>query len=217
MSITLPVFPGDPRKNDALFLYGITQQQPFVHVYEQDSIEVVHGPSCIVKNEVCVDMCDADNVPIVPRRTGGGTVVLCPGTLVIIVSGERTGSHMATWYFDKIHDAMIAVFAVAGINGIKKAGISDLAIGGKKILGSSLYLGSNPRRYYYQSSLLVAADVALFSQYLRHPPREPDYRASRSHKEFCTTLRAEGFATSAGDVVSLLMQWLPVRLRQNEG
>jgi len=208
----VPRFSGPLQKNDALFLYGALQKKPWVSAYVQERIEVVHGPSCRVENEVMTSACAADAVPVYRRRTGGGTVVLSPGVVVTIIVGKRAGTLTAPWYFNRIHDAMIDLFAHQGISGIERDGISDLTLRGRKILGSSLYLGTTPCLYYYQSSLLVASDTSLFERYLCHPPREPAYRSGRTHTSFCTTLEQEGYMLSPSAVADLFTHLLAGKL-----
>ena len=41
---------------------------------------------------------------------------------------------------------------------------------------------------FYSASILVSADVSLMERYLKHPPREPEYRKGRRHSEFVTNL-----------------------------
>jgi lipoate-protein ligase A len=187
----IPIFPEPLRKNDDIFIRAASGRLPFVFTYEQKDIEIVRGPSCrIINNEIFVDRCEADGVKITERRGGGGTVVLSPGVLVIIVVGEKKNPReIATDIFHRIHDRLIIALCKAGIKNIAQDGISDLAVNDKKILGSSLYMGSKPQLFYYQSSLLVSCDISLMDRYLRHPPREPGYRRGRGHSEFCTTLR----------------------------
>ena len=38
--------------------------------------------------------------------------------------------------------------------------------------------------------LLLDADIALFSRYLRYPSEAPNYRSGRSHEEFCRNISA---------------------------
>jgi len=89
-----------------------------------------------------------------------------------------------------------------GVSGVEDRGISDLAIGGRKILGTSLY--RRRKVLFYQASLLVDNDLSLFDRYLRFPSRVPDYREGRGHLEFCTNLRLEGYALSVRDVMDSL-------------
>ncbi len=205
----LPLFPGAPRKNDAIFIYGALQTKPFVFIYEQQKIEVVYGPACGINEEIRVEMCKTDGVPIVGRRNGGGAVVLAPGMVIIIVVGERTSGTSPRNYFDSVNDALINVLSKAGIEGVVRNGISDCSLNDRKILGSSLYLGNNPFLYYYQASLLVNPDLSLFERYLYYPPREPSYRRGRPHREFCTSLTEEGYSLSCQHVKELLTLHLP--------
>lgn len=192
---TLPQFQGNLRKNDALFLYGALQQIPFVMTYLQNKTEIIYGPSCKPAQEINLDLCEQDHVPVIPRRGGGGTVVLLPGMLVTIVVGEKLKSFGPIDIFNKIHVNMISILSNAGIKGVELKGISDLALNNRKILGSSIYMGVRPDLFYYQSSLIINSDLSLISRYLRHPPREPDYRMKRPHDQFCTSLTLEGFDT----------------------
>ena len=123
---------------------------------------------------------------------------MSPGVLVIIVVGEkRSEREGALDVFGRVHDCVISALGEVGINGAVRAGISDLAVNGKKILGSSLYMGTRPPLFYYQSSLMVSNDLTLLGRYLRHPPKEPDYRQGRSHCQFCTNLKELGYSVDA--------------------
>jgi len=191
---TSPIFPGRLRKNDDIFIRGASTEKSFVYTYEQQDIEIVHGPSYKADKEVFVDRCEADGVKIVERRGGGGTVVLSPGVLIIIIVGDKKNEReSALDIFGRVHDVIIGALGKAGIDNVVRAGISDLAVDGKKILGSSLYMGSKPPLFYYQSSLMISNDLTLLDRYLYHPPKEPDYRQGRGHSQFCTNLKELGY------------------------
>ncbi|HEX7511683.1 MAG TPA: hypothetical protein VF335_10310, partial [Chitinivibrionales bacterium] len=182
---------------------------PFVYAYLQKATEIVCGPSCTLEKEINVDRCRDDTVAIVKRRGGGGTVMLSPGMVITVIVGNRERGQGALEIFSKIHRSMIAVLDPAGRLGIRMAGISDCVIDEKKILGSSLYLQADPFFYYYQSCLMVSSDVSLIEHYLKHPPKEPDYRKGRSHAQFCTTLATQGCGLVAEDIVLLFSEMLP--------
>jgi len=96
------------------------------------------------------------------------------------------------------------------VSGIEDRGISDLAIGEKKILGTSLF--RRRKILFYQASLLVDNDLSLFDRYLRFPSRVPDYRRGRGHLEFCTNLRQQGYSLSVSQVMDSLDQVVKDRL-----
>lgn len=198
----LPLLPDPPRKNDALFLFGLTQPLPWVCAYAQKRTEVVHGPSCDPAREIHLDQCRADSVPVVARRGGGGTVVLAPGMVVVGAVGARRDNEIRSVY-RLVQDAIARVLEKAGVQ-VSQRGISDLAVDGRKVAGSSLYLPREPHVYFYQCSLLVHGDLAVLDRYLAHPPREPDYREGRGHGTFCTTLRDAGCKLDAVGIALLL-------------
>jgi lipoate---protein ligase len=206
-----PVFRGRPNKNDALFIFGARQSLPFVYSYKQDKTEIVYGPACKTENEIHLNRCLGNQIPVVKRRGGGGTVLLSPGIIVTVVVDKRNG-RSPVHIFNQIHNSMISLLNELGISFVEQKGISDLAIKNKKILGSSLYLGSDPRLYYYQSSLMVKSDNSLMRHFLKYPPKEPDYRKNRSHDSFCTTIREQGFPVNINSIVAVFNKKLPLIL-----
>ncbi len=214
--IALPRFPDPPRKNDALFLFGACHELPYAFTYLQEETEVVHGPACKPEKEVCLDICRRDGVPVHARRGGGGTVVLSRGMIITVIVGRRRSDEGIKDVYHRIHSPMLSLLACHfDIHG-RESGISDLSIGEKKIMGSSLYLQSSSRMFFYQSSLMVDSDVTLICRYLRHPPKEPEYRRARPHEEFCTTLKLEGFTEKIERIQTLFSSELIDILRNEE-
>ncbi len=136
----------------------------------------------------------ADEVPVYQRKGGGGAVLLGPGCVCLAIRFPKRGDWGIHDYFAAGNGLLAqAVAAVSGLRAVPR-GISDLAVdvtdgmteggpdGFRKISGSSLYM---PRTgVLYLASLLVAAPIEDWDRYLRHPSREPDYRAGRGHRAF---------------------------------
>ncbi len=187
--------------NEDLLLYTEETGKPLFRVYEPDAVEVVLGAGCR-RDNLLLDNISTDNVPVRLRKGGGGSVVLSPGQIVVALSKVVGSRFNNLEYMRSINEWIIDALALLGVNGVVHRGISDLAIGDRKILGASLH--RKRRILFYQSSLLVSNDISLFSRYLKHPPREPDYRGGRSHEEFCTNLSSEGFDVTVRAIIEAL-------------
>ena len=162
-----------------------------LRVYQPCVTEIVLGAGCLPEREVNLETAKIDGIGIRRRRGGGGTVVLSPGQVVVALAVRVSSPFRNTEYMRWINQLIIDALDDLGVSGIEHRGISDLAIDDRKILGSSLH--RKKLFLFYQSSLLVENDLSLFERYLKSPPREPEYRKGRSHTEFCTSLRLEGF------------------------
>ena len=155
-----------------------------------------------VEADVFAEQVELDRVPVLRRRGGGGSVVLSPGQAVLALVTEVSSPFQNRTYFRAINHWFRIALQALGVSGVEDRGISDLAIGGRKILGTSLY--RRRKVLFYQASLLVDNDLSLFDRYLRFPSRVPDYREGRGHLEFCTNLCLEGYALSVWDVMDSL-------------
>ena len=160
------------------------------------------GAGCKRETDVIAEQAEIDGVPVLRRRGGGGTVVLSAGQVVLALVTEVSSPFQNLTYFRAINHWFRLALQALGVSGVEDRGISDLAIGGRKILGTSLY--RRRKILFYQASLLVHNDLSLFDRYLRFPSRVPDYREGRSHLKFCTNLRLEGYELSVRDVMASL-------------
>ncbi len=151
---------------------------------------VVLGSSSRAAEELDLAACAAHGVRVLRRPSGGLSVVLGPGCLMwSVVTHHPAGPPP----IDALHAAMLDPLAAAlratGRDVVRR-GASDLAVadaaGPLKISGNALRV----RRHgvLYHGTLLDAFDLDLIGRVLRHPPREPDYRAGRGHAAFVTNL-----------------------------
>lgn len=174
-------------------------------VWEPQAPAVVVGRSGDEGREADLERCRVDGVPVFRRRTGGGAVILSPGVLVLSL-GRITGKPLAIREYSRMcNDFLIRFLEGQGVRGLCQRGISDVCLGDRKIAGSGMY-----RRncvLFFQVSLLVSPDLSLMGRYLKHPPREPDYRAGRSHGDFVTSLRDAGYAYAAAGLKKSLARF----------
>ncbi len=158
-----------------------------VSIYQPVGVQVVMGRGSAAELELHLDTIASDNVPIYRRKGGGCSVVLDPGNVVVAATLPVPGLGSTKWYFDRCTNWLIEGLRNLGVQGVQQNGISDLVIGDRKIAGSALYRMKG--LLYFSCSLLVAPDISLIPRYLKHPPREPEYRRGRTHTDFVTSLR----------------------------
>ncbi len=159
---------------------------------------VVLGKSNRPEDEVIARSVLADRVRIVRRPSGGQAVVLTPRTAV--VSFYEAGRHSLGRHgvFERFCGILVNALDLLGVSGIKKEGISDLALGGKKFTGSSVYL--NTGYAFFHAVVNLAEDPKTIARYLKQPPRMPDYRRGRRHTDFVTSLADEGYSITAHEI-----------------
>ncbi len=163
-----------------------------LRVFESTTTCVVLARSNAPEREVNQSYCAERNIPVLRRRGGGGTVLLGPGCQIVTFAFFARSLFDNARYFSIINDSWIAALeSAAGIKPgtVVQRGISDLAIGNKKIAGTSLF--RRKHLVVFQGSLLVDPDFETIERCLCHPSREPDYRMGRGHLEFLTSLGRE--------------------------
>jgi len=167
---------------------------PVVRTWMAEAPVVVVGSSSRIADEVDEAACGDLGVRIVRRPSGGLTVLLGPGCLMwSVVVPHPSGSPP----IEQIHASMLEPLrgqlnrAVAdGGRSVERRGSSDLVLvagpARKKCSGNALRVRRHAALYH--GTLLDSFDIPLISRVLRHPPREPDYRARRPHGEFLANL-----------------------------
>lgn len=155
---------------------------------------------------------ERSKIPVYRRKGGGCAVLLDPGNVIVSLTAPIKGIGGSKRHFAAISRWLSNALASLGIPGVEQRGISDLALGDRKIGGSCIYRGRD--LLYYSTTLLVAPDIGLMDSLLSHPPREPDYRRGRSHADFVGSLDGIlGGIGAAGLVRGLAGELDPARLR----
>lgn len=133
----------------------------------------------------------ADNVPVLRRGTGGCAVVLTPEMLAVSFALRHSPQLKSSEYFQLFNAVIIRGLQKQGITGLEHAGISDIALNGKKIAGTAIY--RNRDVVFYHAVVNINGGTELMERYLKHPPRTPTYRADRKHSDFVTSLKKSGY------------------------
>jgi len=190
---------------DATLLEDNTSTYRYL-VWEPGVLCIVLGQSNQPDQSVYVERAAADNVPVYKRPSGGETVVLSPGTLVVSILKRGDGLRSPRLYFNAYNEKIIQALRGLGIKNLSVNGISDICIGNQKILGSSIY--RNKDRVFYHGVLNRAESVDIIERYLKHPLREPEYRDGRSHKDFVTSLAQQGYQFTGEEIRTALIEEL---------
>lgn len=164
--------------------------------------------------EVYEQLCQQENIPILRRRGGGGTVLLSPGILVISLAKQVAHQYRIKEYFQQINTYIIEALQSLGIPHLTQQGHSDICIRDRKILGSSMYRSKS--LLFYTASLMVTNDLKLIDRYLKYPSKEPEYRRGRSHRDFLTTISQEYPDITMSPVKTRMDERLPKRIPEIE-
>lgn len=192
LDVTLPTVAENLALDEALLAEQVETDrgEAVVRTWMPGVPTVVLGSSSQLSREVDLDACRNHGVDVLRRPSGGLTVVLGPGCLMWSVILPWP---VAAPAIDAVHAAILDPLATAlraAGAAVVRRGSSDLAIdcGGtlRKVSGNALRI--RRRAVLYHGTLLDDFDLALISRVLRHPPREPDYRAGRDHASFLANL-----------------------------
>ncbi len=161
-----------------------------LRLWEPAGTLVVVGRSSQVRGEVNVEACQADQVPILRRASGGAAIVAGRGCLMYaaVLSYELRPQLRS---LDAAHRFALDTLTAAASRfapGVARRGTSDLALADRKVSGNSVRC----KRHYllYHGTLLYDFPLAQISRYLAQPPRQPEYRQGRPHEAFVTNLPA---------------------------
>ncbi len=162
---------------------------PALRFWELDRPAVVLGASCRLRENVRVEACRADGVPIGRRSSGGGTVVIGPGALNVTVVLPIDSEPVAFRSVDTAQRFVLERVAEAlrvEVPEVLMLGSGDLTLGGRKFSGSAQR--RLRRHLMVHASILYDFDLDLIDRYTTIPPRQPSYRDNRPHSDFVVNL-----------------------------
>ena len=157
-----------------------------IQLYRHPETAVVLGRGSKPEIELNLQNCIADRVPVLRRRGGGCSVVLDRGNLVFSVALPLPGLGGIHEAYDRVTGWLIKGLSDCGIPGVRREGVTDLALNGLKVGGGCIFREKG--FLFFSTTLLFDPDIDKIERYLLHPPREPDYRQDRTHGEFVTSI-----------------------------
>jgi lipoate---protein ligase len=156
--------------------------------WEPADYAVVLGASGRIGEDLLVDACRADGVPIFRRSSGGGTVVVGPGALSVTLILPESAAPGLTAVDQAQHYVLDRIARSIERTGpeVTVAGRGDLVWGDRKCGGSA------QRRlkhwFMVHCSILYDFPIDRIVRYLAIPRRQPEYRLGREHHDFLSNL-----------------------------
>ena len=191
LGLTLPTITENLALDEALLLQAESAGGEVLRVWEWPRYAVILGSGSKLAEDVNETACRADDVPILRRSSGGGTVLLGPGCLLysLVLSYEsslalREIASSYAFILGRLTDALADV-----LPGVERAGTSDLAAIGRKFSGNSQQRKRS--HLLHHGTLLYDFNIACINRYLNMPVKQPDYRAKRTHEGFLMNLPAD--------------------------
>jgi lipoate-protein ligase A len=189
LDLTLPTAVENIALDEALLLQAETGAgDEVLRFWEWTDPVVVLGSGGRWTEDIDEAACLADDVPVLRRASGGGTVLLAQGCLCfsLVLAYDRAAELCGirpSYQFVLSHVQAALADLVPGAT---LAGISDLAADGRKFSGNAQ---QRKRKFLlHHGTLLYGLDLALVARYLRQPVRQPSYRDRRAHQDFLMNL-----------------------------
>lgn len=155
-----------------------------LRLWESPQMAVVIGRSSHVEKEVNVPYCRQQGISILRRCSGGAAVVIGPGCFMyaVVLNCElRPQLRMVTQAHQFVLQGVMR--ALRQLNLIVQCHEPcDLTLGVRKISGNSLRC--KRRSLLYHGTILYGLPSEWMEQCLHAPPRQPEYRQGRGHRDF---------------------------------
>ena len=163
--------------------------QPILRVWESPVYFVVLGFSKTLQQEVQEEYCQINNIPILRRCSGGGTVLQGPGclnySLIMPIKADGPYSSIHTTN-QTILDRMKSILTHLLHQPVDIKGDTDLVIGNMKFSGNSQKRKNHSLLFH--GTILLDFDISLINKVLKEPARQPEYRNNRLHPDFLINL-----------------------------
>ena len=179
---------------EQILLEGAEQagdEAEYLRIWRPEAYMVVLGRGGKISDDVHLEQCQQDQVPIIRRISGGGTIITGRGCLMyttVLSLAKHRALQDITYCHQHIASQMLAAYEKLGLE-IESKGHSDLCVGDKKFSGNAMRMGRT--HLIYHGTLLINFDLEIISRYLKQPPRRPEYREKRDHVDFVRNLAVD--------------------------
>ena len=188
LDLTLPTPEENLALDEALLLTAEADGTlEYLRVWESPCYFAVLGKNCRVADDVWIETCREDQIPILRRVSGGGTVLQGPGCLnfSVVLRYKRAAELVSVsgsfaYILNRTRTALIP-------------SARDIEIAGTDLLRGDRKLSGNCQRrqrthFIHHGTILYQFDIAAVTRFLREPLRQPAHRAGRDHTAFLTNL-----------------------------
>jgi lipoate-protein ligase A len=162
----------------------------YLRFWESSQIFIVLGRIGRAEIDVNTTKVQEDNIPVLRRSSGGGTVVQgkgCVNYSLILSKQKHPEINDLRRSYEWISARVIEALRLSGVEAYFRP-TSDLATG----TGEKKFSGNAQRRgkHYvlHHGTILYKFDLSLISRYLNMPQDIPDYRKARPHTDFVTNV-----------------------------
>lgn len=157
--------------------------------WESESYFVVLGCANRFRTEASLAACEAGQIPILRRCSGGGTVVQGPGclnySLILKIESRaalegipQTNAYVMERQASAIRSLVPGEVAIRGA--------TDLTWNGLKFSGNAQR--RRRRALLFHGAILLDFDLERIEHFLPMPSQQPDYRENRPHRDFLANL-----------------------------
>lgn len=193
IDVTFPT-PAENLACDEVLLSALEEEsdEETLRFWESSQYFVVLGSSNRVHEEVDVEACRADGVPILRRHSGGGAVLQGPGCLncSLVLSIDPVGptrniTETTRFIMQRHAEALTEVLG----RPVGVQGHSDLTIGEKKFSGNAQR--RRLKALLFHGTFLLNFNLSLVEKYVKLPARQPSYRRQRTHWDFLCNIAVD--------------------------
>lgn len=204
---TLPTIEANLALDEAILIAAEEGGPPVLRLWEPAEPAVILGASSRLAEDVIVAACQAEGVAIRRRSSGGGTVVIGPGSLnvtVVLPLNIAPGLEAVEAAQRFVLEQLAGSLREAGAP-VEVRGSGDLTLGERKCAGSAQR--RLRKHFLVHVTIMYAMPLELITRYTHLPARQPAYRNGRSHAEFLANLALP----RDGLVRAVQAAWLPSR------